>query len=486
MKLILAGTLLLFRITCLFSQDLNLNYYKFKNYKPGEPYLKKLCLGYDSIYKSITFREKKENKIVKDALTETRNNLQNFETNDLLMKNDSITRYLQQLTNSIQQKNPILNGKKITIFTYRTIVPNAANYGNGVILFNLNLLAKFKKEENVAFVLCHEIGHDLKGHVIEGIRKNYELQTNSDLKKQFEKIQKQEFNKYRSYESYLANYLNQLTSKKRTLEIQADSIGLFLYYNAGYNLSDAYQTIQQLDSVDGENYTSKIDFNSFFDFPGQSFKQSWLQPEEEEETIDGGNLEQLKFPDSLKTHPDCKDRLRFLKEIKFVEKKSNPTNAGYAHLYSVSQLEMLSVYLDDFEYSKGLYNALQLSAKYPNNLYLNCSILDFLYEIHYSKIHHFYSMVVDRPNKKNTESYQETLHFLNNVNSTVLKNIIDNYFKANFNTTVNDAYAGYILSLLKSMEKTKEQQFAIINDYEKTFGENDYLLKLKSKFILKK
>jgi Zn-dependent protease with chaperone function len=483
------SSLTLFLITIItirfFSQDLNTNYSKFNNYKPKPEYLKNLFLGYDSIYRSISYREKKENKVMKEALNETKSNLENFDTNDLLMKNDSITRYLQNLANTIQQKNPLLTGRKITVFTYRSILPNAANYGNGIILFNLNLIAKFNKEENVAFILCHEIGHDIKGHVIEGIRKNYELEVNSELKKQFDKIRSQEFNKFKSYEAYAANYLNQLTSKKRSLEIQADSIGLFLYYNAGYNLNDAYETIQRLDSIDGETYTAKIDFNKYFNYPQQAFKKSWLEPEEEEETIDGGNIEQMKRPDSLKTHPDCKDRLRLLKNIKLNDKKSNSSNGDYSYMYYMSQLEMLDVYLADFEYSKGLYNALQLAEKYPDNLYVKCSILNYLYELYYSKEHHFFSMVSDKPDKKNTESFQELIYFLNNINSSTLKNIVYGYFKANFSTSISDAYSGYILTLLKSMDKTKEQKVVLVNEYEKSFGKNDYLLKLKSKFTNK-
>jgi hypothetical protein len=432
----------------------------------------------------MVFDERKESKNLKAALLRTKENILSLNRDSLLMKTDSLTNHLQLLVNQIQQRNPSLGKRRFTVFIYRTIVPNAANYGNGIILVNLNLIAKLHKEEDIAFILCHEMGHDLRNHVFEGIRKSYELESDKEFKRQFEKIKNQEFNKLKSYEMYVATYLQKYTSKKRELEVQADSVGLFLFNNAGYNVKYGYETIQKLDSIDNEIYTGKIDFPKFFGFPAQPFNPSWLLPEEQDESI-GGNIAEVKYPDSLKTHPDCKIRLARMKEVKLGEKAASPGLINYSRVYNASQLEMLRVYMDEYELSKGLYNALQLASLYPDNLYLKSSIADYLYELYSARANHYYSSVIDGIDAKQPESYQQLIHFLNNVNSETLKSIMLSYFKANFPGTISDPYAGYVFLLFKNMDKTREQKIAAAGEYEKTFGKNLYQSRLKNKFNLK-
>jgi hypothetical protein len=464
------------------SQDLKSNYKPCRKYEPEKTYMQRIYGSYDSLYKSLSYTERKEGKTVKEALEETKKTLTGFESSKVIMQKDTITRFLQNIVNQIQQKNPLLKDKRYSIFTYRTIVPNAANYGSGVILFNLNLLAKFASEENVAFILCHEIAHDLKGHVIEGIRQAYELQSNPAFKEQFKKIEKQEFNKYKSYEAYAAKYLSVYTSKKRAHEIEADALGLTMYLKAGYNKELAYETMERLDSADQEIHKGKIDYEKFFSNGDGVFKKQWLEFDKEE-SLDGGNLKDVKYPDSLKTHPDCKKRLAALKDLDPEKGTALVRNYDYSDLHYAAQFEMLEVYREEFELSKGLYNTLQLATLYPDNRYLKCAILDYLYEIYMAKTQHYMSLCIDDPEKDVCGSYAECINFVTNINSESLKNLMEQYFKKNFSTSLNDPYEGYIFMLLKSLNKTKEEKFLLNAEYEKTFGKNEYHARLSTKFL---
>lgn len=482
MKSFFVFTIFLCCYTNSFCQSLTIEYAKIKDYSPDKNHIKQICLGYDSIYKSISYVGKKEDVVMKDALNQVKKKLQELNSQLLLMQKDSITLYLKSIVSRIQKNNPSIQNRKFNIFVYRTIEPNAANYGNGVILFNLDLIASLSTEDDLAFILCHEIGHDMREHVVNGVRKNFEIQASKDLKQEYAKIRKQNYNRYKSFEIFAAKYLNQLTIQSREHEIQADSIGLSLFYNAGYFVPQAYKTIQRLDSADLGYYTSKLDYSKFFDFPDHPFKQSLLLPEEAEETIDGGNM--VKLPDSLKTHPDCKIRVQKVQNIKF--DNATALSSKPSKVFILSQFEMLSIYREEFELSRGLYNSLQLSAKYPDNTYLKCCVADFLYEIYYSKIDHYFSLAVDFPDKRYSEGYVELLHFLGNINSNGLKVILEQYFKKNFSTTLKDPYSGYILMLLKNNGKSKEEKFLSLKEYHDFFGENEYYVKLKSKFDLNK
>jgi Zn-dependent protease with chaperone function len=470
----------------LSSQGYIKSYSRIKNYRPDQPQMKKTYAGFDSLYKTLEFSARKEDKSIKEAFDGIKKTLASFDKDSLLMKKDPVTDYLQKITDRICRSNPILNNRRLNVFVYRTSVPNAANYGSGVILFNLNLLAKFNSEEDVAFILSHEIAHDLKGHVVEGIRKNYQLQNDNELKKKFEKAQKEEFYKIKSYEEYVASYLQRYTSKKRVQEMQADSLGLCLYGRAGYDIGKAFETMRQLDSVDADIPAVKLDYQKELSFEGFDLKKAWLQPEEQEETITGGNLTDIKFPDSLKTHPDCQQRLSNMKNVK-VKTEGSPGLAGnFKQIKYFSQLEMLEVFLQEYELSQGFYQSLQLNKLYPDNTYLKCSVIEFLYEIYYAKTTHYYSQVVDKPNQLYSQQYVECLNLLGNMNPENVKLLMEYYFKNNFSSQINDPYAAYVLSLLKSIGKQKEKRFELINEYEKTFGLNYYSGKLRAKFIQKK
>ena len=51
----------------------------------------------------------------------------------VIMYNDSITSFLRTITEQIVESNEILKDHKITIFTYRSLEPNAFNVGEGII-----------------------------------------------------------------------------------------------------------------------------------------------------------------------------------------------------------------------------------------------------------------------------------------------------------------------------------------------------------------
>src|SRR5205085_7313997 len=101
------------------------------------------------------------------------------------------------------------------------------------------------------------------------------------------------------------------------------------------------------------------------------FKNEWL-------TLDpnlgelGGNLDSLFLPpDSLRTHPDCPLRAKALERIA-LRANMNPANnflltTDFSYYQTASLFERVEFYLDARVYGLALYNALQLSARFPEN-----------------------------------------------------------------------------------------------------------------------
>ena len=229
------------------AQPFGQNYQPLSSYIPPKTYISNLCRGYDSVYKVLDFDKRDAGRDFKKSLESIKKQISSINEDSALMYNDALTNYLQGIVQHITVRNNLQSTKKYKVFTYRTIKPNAANYGNGIILVNLGLLAKLKYESSVAFILCHEISHDLKGHVIDGMIRQYQIVNDPAVKEKYEKLKKQEYNVYKSYEAYVAELLQRINSRKREAEVQADSLGLVLYANAGYSLRYAYETVEHLD-----------------------------------------------------------------------------------------------------------------------------------------------------------------------------------------------------------------------------------------------
>jgi hypothetical protein len=472
-----------------FSQSFNDNYAPIRDYRPDKEFLKSVSSDFDSTRIAQIYPGRGQKKEVKSAFRESKKELLSLDTAKLLMRNDTITKYLQSLVNKIQQKNPLLNKRNFTVFTYRTDEPNAANWGAGVILVNLDLVSKYTHEEEMISTLCHEISHDLKEHVVNSLEESYAITHSEEFKKEWKKMKHSQYNQFKQYEALVTKFLKKDSKSSRVKELEADSLGLVLFYNAGYHAFYAFQEMEKLDSVDNPAYNNKIDYFKVFNFPSYPFKNSWLEEEAEEETIGGGNVS-TKWPDSLKTHPDCKNRLTALKRIakrqNYNPAKPTGINSTYNYYRVKAFFEILEYNMLEYNSGEALYDALELIGMYPNNTYVKCSIVNCLYQIYNGKATHYTSFMIDMPDKKLAKNYNQLLVFLQNVNSDIIKEIMVNYYKANVEGKINDNYSGYIDALISSIYMEQKEREKLIDLYKKKYNDSYYISLLNRKFKPKK
>ena len=116
---------------------------------------------------------------------------------------------------------------------------NAFATDQGYIFATTGMLSQASNEDEIAFVLCHELSHYLLKHnlmqherVKEGIK---------TLRKKLKKTRSQE-KKFSSLDMFLKEYYE----FSRAHEFQADSLGLILFRNAGYNELNALASMKKL------------------------------------------------------------------------------------------------------------------------------------------------------------------------------------------------------------------------------------------------
>ncbi len=319
------------------AQDFSKDYSPARNFAPNKETKNKITSAYTETSKKLE-AEIKGKKVKKSILTSIKDMSDNFLSLDslsLIMDSDTITTYLRKITENIQAKNPLLAGRNFKLFTYRTTIPNASSRGENILFINLDIIYKLNSEPELAFIICHEISHDVLNHVIDGLKKRSELFYDPAMQKKIKQIDKMEFNRLAESRSLIAKFLSKYTEHSRENETQADSLGLLFFYNAGYSPADAVTAMGQLDSIDKPVYSKKIDFKKYFNSAKFTFKDEWLKPDNGTADL-GGNLDSLeKTPDSLKTHPDCALRVKSMNNLIAQNKLSSrdPFSVGNYSFY---------------------------------------------------------------------------------------------------------------------------------------------------------
>ena len=192
---------------------------------------------------------------------------------------------------------------------------NAFATDQGYIFATTSMLSQASSEDEIAFILCHELSHFLLKHNLQ--QHDLAKEGIKALKKKLKKRQSED-KKFQSLDMFLKEYYE----FSRFHELQADSLGLILFRKAGYNERNALKSIHQLQYSNPIFYSHAYNYfqlepnadSSFYKQLNQScnyksnFKKiTGLNIDFEEGSDD--SLDNLMAKDSLyMTHPDWKIR----------------------------------------------------------------------------------------------------------------------------------------------------------------------------------
>jgi len=474
----------------IFSQDYKLNYSPLRNYSPDTSIINQLNSSYKNSVNALAIQRKDVRKEVAANINQLSDYINAIQDEGRLMYKDSLSKYAQSITNNIISKNPGYFSDAYKTFVFRTSVANAASFGQRVILINLELILKLNTEEELAFIICHELSHDIKKHVINGIIKRSELLLDKDLQKEIRQAKSQDYNSSLKMEELYYKYLARTTEHSRLNELEADSLGLQLFANAGYMASTSLRTMQRLDSIDGSVFKNALQVKSIFNFKNFPFKPVWL--EYEADAPWASNLDSLyRMPDSLKTHPDCKvrkERLEKILKISLPESTAEKNKSTFAFYKEMALFEKAEYLINSEQFGLAMYYCLQLQQKYPDNDYLKTSVSYCLYEIYSALVDHTFSNAVDFPDKKFSAPYNEYLKFLHNISSSSLKDITKNHFMDRVMYLDKSEYNAFAYSLVKSLETDDKNRPQLYNEFESVYNNTYYCKilqrKLKSPAIM--
>jgi Zn-dependent protease with chaperone function len=333
---------------------------------------------------------------------------------------DVAQQYLNALVAEIVNGNPQLKDKSFQVFFSRTGVPNAMYIGEGVILFNMGLFYRLDNEGQAAFTLCHELAHGYLGHGENRVNEWVNKINSDEFKSELKKISKSEFKQRSQLEALLKGMVFDSRKHSRDHEAQADSMAVELMRNTRFNLTESLTILDLLDKIDTDTLHVEASLQRLFNSKEYPFQKKWIA---KEEGLLGGHA-QLKIDstlaDSLKTHPDCKLRIKLLEP--FVNKNNTGTRLQYVvskttfdELKERFAYEVVEYAFASKNYTKSLHYAMELLQQHPADPYLVAQVGKIFNGFYISQKEHTLSRVIEFPSPYQGANYNMLLQFIQNL-----------------------------------------------------------------------
>ncbi|MFD1553818.1 hypothetical protein DNU06_09480 [Putridiphycobacter roseus] len=320
---------------------------------------------------------RKSKKVKEDFYLESNFGIDEILSNGRILFNDPLSNYLNEIYGKIKTVNPSLEQLNVRFYTSRSTIVNAFTTHGGIIFFNIGLLAKLETEDEIAFVMCHELAHFIHKHNIKQYSYNEELDKN-----------KGEF-KHENWESKIfakANY-------SQAHETDADEIGFNLFKHTHY---DQNRVVNVMESLRTYNLPFKSETN---------FSVAALNLDENNVlfplvvALDSITVKTYSNNNQLSTHPDIDSRLKALTPHITQENKPATPNA----VLTTAQFEMCHLYLEKGMFNHAIYAALSLQKEHPESEYLSEIILKALYGVAQTKTYVFENKSKKDIDYENTE-----------------------------------------------------------------------------------
>ena len=216
--------------------------------------------------------------------------------------------YVDAVVTQLYESNKGLFPRKPFLLIDRSPVANAYAIGENVIVVNVGLLTNIKYRDELALILAHEMSHNYLKHSMQSMKKKAEWLSSEDYKDFIKDLSKEKYNRYNKLVNAFKDYKFSNSKHNRYGESNADSMAVDIISKAGFSFDAAW--FLRLDSVGLEYKTPlKKNIQGYFQAHGITLQSQWLNKKAIGLSSRVGDADfNTSIEDSLKTHPECKER----------------------------------------------------------------------------------------------------------------------------------------------------------------------------------
>lgn len=287
---------------------------------------------------------------------------------------NSTWKMVDRIGKLILQKNNL--DTNVHFYILRSRFCNAFATDEGYIFITTAMLVNAYTEDEIAFVLCHELSHYLLKHNIKN--QEHKIKKLSELKKNL-KGSKSQSATLKTLDDFLTDYYT--FSQKN--ELQADSLGTILYLNTGYNPSMIIRSLSNLQFksplLNHEHFNPEMiekGFRIMHSNPEISNCKEWLNDKNikyKSNEIDTSELsEEQKKQLKYKSHPDWDLRVALCQALISKTTHHNTKNTPIPKEVREACLsELILTEYKNGDYMNALSYTLILEKEFPENQSIN-------------------------------------------------------------------------------------------------------------------
>ncbi|MBS1635965.1 MAG: M48 family metalloprotease [Bacteroidetes bacterium] len=344
----------------LFSQKQHL----LENFEPltSSGNLPLICTSdYKQIVATAISDAKKANKTSRPAATlESFSDLQKIIRSGNLLVDDEVSVYINQVADQVLKNDPELR-QSLHFYVYQSPYVNVYTFKQGYIFINTGLIAQMENEAQLAFLICHEIGHYTRKHVPTQFFEIFHINDESIY-----------------YNKNKEEYMMDRCMFSGEQEASADSLGLQLYAKTPYAFTEPAKAIDILRYA--QLPFDLVEFRkSFLEGPNYSIPAAYFLKEVAPIKSRHNDAEPALHPNTnarKRIIQDYSDKLKGAGVAKFMLPETT-----FDYIRDLSRFDLCRTALKDRDYPNALYNAYILSQKFPNNKFLAETVASSLYGI---------------------------------------------------------------------------------------------------------
>jgi len=147
--------------------------------------------------------------------------------------------------------------KDVYLFLVKDDSPNAFNMGDDHLFVHLGLLKRITCEDQLAFVLAHELGHNELEHFRQRTEEYLILNTNDSIQNRIKEIKKSNYRYVSALNELLVPWILATRENSRLNEFDADRFGFNSIKACGYDVTKAAGVFDIIEQVDSEDSSQK-------------------------------------------------------------------------------------------------------------------------------------------------------------------------------------------------------------------------------------
>lgn len=450
----------------VYSQLTYDKYEAITNYKPEKDSFNTVIARLKNPLTPIESKNKKVLNKYKEINISREKYLSSLYSAGMIMGNDSISFFVQELLDFIVQQNTDeLNQYDYKIFVLRNTNVNAFNLGEGIIVITLGMLQSVNNVQELAYTICHELGHDYLLHVTKRVESRSFEVLDDKLLKELAKASKNEYGSTSAQLEILIKRYADRTLHSRQNEFSADSSGLYFFEKAGFEKKYALSLLTILDNADRFWFEDSLDIATLLSTNRFTVQDQYLENKNiypKWMTQDG----LYDIPDSLKTHPDCKLRIQNIEHLNYRvtnnrQKQLYNFDAKFSNLRRSIRHEFLHTYIEEGAYCHALYFALCIKKGQYNQFdqgFVDGVIVLATINLALSIKSGTFTYHAPFPSEFHPRHFNKFLEFVHNLSSKKYIQLSDSYLNEKF-TYANEReiikVSRLILKLLKNSETSK-------------------------------